>query len=81
MVKLETFYTVLSVNIGAPPLGQISFIFMQFSAEFVSNNMFSPHPQGLPLVWEILHPPLVNYNLFPFVYIYFYFRFRSRAST
>ena len=31
----------------APPLGPISFIFMQFSGEIWRNNKLAPSPQGL----------------------------------
>ena len=47
-----------------PPLGPISFIFMQFLTKNLSNNKFLGQTQGLapapppPHVWEILDPPL-----------------------
>ena len=36
-----------------PPLGLISFIFMQFAGKFWPNNKLAPHLGG----WKILDPP------------------------
>ena len=45
-----------------PPLGPISFIFMQFLTKILPNNRFLGQTQGLapapPPVMEILDPPL-----------------------
>ena len=43
------------------PLGPVSFVFMQFSAQMLPNNEFLPQTQGLaPPIWEILDPPLYS---------------------
>ena len=43
-----------------PPLGPISFAFVQFLAKILPNNMFLLQIQELvpPPVWELLDPPL-----------------------
>ena len=43
------------------PLGPISFIFLWFFQQILTNKRFSPQTQGLtPSVWEILDLPLIN---------------------